>query len=311
MKICCFIAFLFLGVGQLMSQNLSCTPDRDIMLIGERNVLKIALSEPLTSGQLTKFSVLEAQKMSNKEEKELIEVEILEAQLEQQTLLLYFTVWDSGTVVLPPFAVDEAGTMITEAVMFKSEFPVTDESGDIADIYEFVVNAKDLEVPFFERFWWLILFGLAALFVAGLVLVLGEKPIVSAAPQKIWTIDERALHDLDALEKRGFFLSNQQKEHFDVFSMILKRYLAGRFKIDTFDKTTTEISQQLKRKTKRSSDLATIERLLNLSDIIKYSKANTQEAQIRLTLDEARNFVKETTAAASLLDAEKGEHEYE
>ncbi len=267
---------------QSWAQALKIQPERQQILLGEVNVLKVELEAPVKRENLAPFSLLPAVKMSNKKEKDSVEVEVLSYELNVNELLLKVTAWDSGLVVIPPFAIDKAGELVTEATMFRVDFPKVDENGEILDIYEMSVDLPWYS-DFSEKYWWLIDALIVFAFVLGLILVLREKDDIpeNVEPEILVAIDEIAKNALEALYKKGQFGIQEQKLHFAEFSDILRSYIASRYHVVTFEKTTSELLNALRLKSTPLAQREQIEQLLSVSDMIKFSKASTDDVEMQ------------------------------
>ena len=283
---------LTMVLGLTQAQSLVGQMERESILLGERNALKFTLTMPINPAELPEFSALKAVKMSNKKEKDSVDVEVLDVQLDAAELTLYITAWDSGVVVIPPFALNQSGTLLSEATMFRVEFPQVDENGEILDIYE-----VSFDIPLFqdftEKYWWLLDLILVLLFAAGLVLVLRVKDDIQEIiePEIVIPSEEKALHDLEQLYRKGQFETNAQKLHFAEFSDILRGYIASRYQVVTFEKTTFELINALRLKSVPIEQREFVEELLSISDMIKFSKATTDETEMLRLKDTAVHFI--------------------
>ena len=291
MKLGLYIAFLFFSCHAI-AQSITILPERESILLGEQNVLRISLPSAFSPEELLVYESLPAVKMSTKKEKDSLELEVLGFEIEADQLRLIVTAWDSGLLIIPPFALDQSGTLFTDATMFRVEFPPVDESGEIMDIYEVSFNIP-LFQDFSEKYWWLIDLLILALFVIGLLLVLREKDVVEVftEPEIIIPIEEIARTAIYELFKKEQFAGETQKLHFAEFSDILRRYMSGRYGIVTFEKTTFELLNALRLKSVPVEHRGIIEELLTISDMIKFSKATTDEVEIMRLKDVALHFI--------------------
>ena len=310
MKYAFSIVLLFF-LACVQAQSLVGQPERESILLGERNALTFTLTTPLEAADLPEFITLKAVKMSNKKEKDSIEVEVLDVELSPDALKIIVTAWDSGLVVIPPFALNQSGTLLSEATMFMVEYPKVDENGEILDIYE-----VSFDIPLFQdftdKFWWLIDSILILLFVVGLLLVLREKNEIQeiVEPEVVIPSDERALHALEQLFAKSQFEVNTQKLHFAEFSDILRAYIAARYHVVTFEKTTFELANALRLKSVPLEHRNFVEELLSISDLIKFSKATTDETEMLRLKETAVHFIKLSTKwAINEAIKQKGESE--
>lgn len=301
------IAVLF--TSNIFGQALPIQVERESILLGEKNMLKIALPDSLTQAHLIAFKSIPAIKMSNKKEKDSIEVEVLRFELEGKELHLFVTAWDSGLVVIPPFALNRTKNLMTEATMFRVDYPQVDENGEIMDIKE-----TNFDIPLFqdfsERFWWIFDLLSLLLFGIGLLLVFKVKDTVQEiiAPDIVIPAEELAKQSLDILYDKEHFSVETQKLHFATFSDILRAYISVRYNVVTFEKTTSELINALRLKSVPVEHRGIAEELLSISDMVKFSKATTDEVEILRLKEIAYAFIDQSTAwHQKKSDLEKGD----
>jgi hypothetical protein len=288
------IAVLF--ASNIIGQALPIQVERESILLGEKNILKIALPDSLTQANLIAFKSIPATKMSNKKAKDSIEVEVLAFELEGKELILFVTAWDSGLVVIPPFALNRSKNLMTEATMFRVEYPQVDENGEIMDIKE-----TNFDIPLFQdfndRFWWIIDLLSLLLFGIGLFLVFKVKDTVQKIiePDIVIPADELAKQSLDILYNNKHFSADTQKLHFATFSDILRTYISARYDVVTFEKTTLELINALRLKSVPIEHRGIVEELLSVSDMVKFSKATTDEVEIIRLKEIALAFINQST----------------
>lgn len=295
MKFWTYIALFFVA-HQMLGQSLAIQQQRETILLGETNLLTIKLNTTLTSEDLVEFTVLPALKMSNKKDKDTLEVEVLSVELDSEELRLLVTAWDSGLLIIPPFVIDKMGALTTEATMFRVDFPPVDENGEILDIYE-----SNFDIPLFqnftEKYWWLIDLIILILFLLGLGLVLKTKDVIPevVVPEVVVPIETIAIQELKQLYVKKLFGKEEQKLHFAEFSDILRAYIAARYKVITFEKTTSELLDALRVKSVPTNQRDWVEELLSTADMIKFSKASTDEVEINRLHEIALIYIQTST----------------
>lgn len=311
MKFWTYIALLFCSLN-IWGQSQKIEVEREKIMLGERNALRIPLSQNISPENLSDFSSLPAVKMSKKAEKDSVDVEVLSFDLQPDALILFVTAWDSGLVVIPPFALDKAQTIFTEATMFRVDFPQVEENGEILDIVE-----VSLDVPWFFDFednqWWIMMLINLILFVVGLILVLRVKVKEIEEvhePEIVIPVEDIARKALDELYLKSQFGIEAQKLHFAEFSDILRSYIAGRYRVVTFEKTTSELVTALRLKSVPANQRGLVEELLSISDMIKFSKASTDEVEILRLKEMALEFIQISTQWHEMeAQSQKGEAE--
>ncbi len=83
---------------------------------------------------------------------------------------------------------------------------------------------------------------------------------------------ERAILELERLRNGGMLESGNVKGFYSELADILRRYLERRFSMDTLDKTTAEITRELKDKEFTAAVLEKITQVLEKSDLVKFAK---------------------------------------
>ena len=188
-------------------------------------------------------------------------------------------------------------TATTEAITVEVT-SVAEKPGDFRepiDMFELPVEAKRMD----ERLptWALIVGGASTLlFVLGLVLWLGRKkgvrPIVVLPPHEI------AQRELAQLMSLGLLEKGEVKEFYYRLTLILRRYIEGRFGIMAPERTTEEFLIDMK----RSRDLAedhkrTLADFLLAADMVKYARFTPAKDEGERALRIAEQFVMTTIAA--------------
>lgn len=277
-----------------LAQELSTEVERNPMLIGEINHLIIEHRGALKENDLLEFKFLDAKSSQTTEKAKTIEVEVYSVEYTSQIIKIQFTVWDSALVVLPPFAISKSGSFTSQALMFQVNFPETQNNDEIADIYQITIESNALSF-FWTSLW--IIYGLVLLllFAIGLWLVLRIKEEITEKVVEIYIApNEKALQDLENLMLKRFF-NEEQKLHFAEFSDIIRRYIGEHFGFVTFEKTTQEITDKLRLLKVKKQIIMEFSALLQLSDMIKFSKATTDEIEIQRAYNSARELIVETT----------------
>lgn len=293
------ILFLFCVQTNLEAQELPTRVERDSMLIGEVNTIIVKHDGALRKVDLADFTILKGKKSQSTEKRESIDLEVYNIAFSASELRIDFFVWDTAWVVLPPFELNKTGTISTEALMFRVDFPDVKALGDIADVYEIEIKSSRF-YEFWLKYWWLLDVLIFILFLIGLgsVLMMHEtKEIVEPSIQV--PADERALSDLENLMRKKLFSNDTQKLYFAEFSDILRRYIGAQYQFITFEKTTNEILNHLRKNRLDRSIIARLAEILNLADMIKFSKATTDETEMQHSYEEAKALIQLTSQIPS------------
>ncbi len=307
MRFVTLILFMFFALNYLTAKELPTRVERDAMLIGEVNTIIVKHNGALRKVDLIDFTILKAKKSQSTEKSESIDLEVYNIVFSPSELRIDFLVWDTAWLVLPPFALNKTGTISTEALMFRVDFPDVNALGDIADVYEMEIEPSKF-YEFWLKYWWLLDVLIFILFLIGLWSVLKKHEIQEIVEPTIHVpADERALSDLESLMRKKLFSNDDQKLHFAEFSDILRRYIGTQYQFITFEKTTNEILNHLHKNRLGRSVIARLAELLNLADMIKFSKATTDETEMQRSYEEAKALIQLTSQIQlDLENEEKG-----
>jgi len=102
---------------------------------------------------------------------------------------------------------------------------------------------------------------------------------------------ELAYRELERLLASGLLKEGKLKEFHVELSEIAKRYLAGRFGIETLERTTDEVLADLRKVRVGSSPLGTVRDLLGETDLVKFAKHRPAGDEIRETVELAYRLV--------------------
>jgi hypothetical protein len=99
---------------------------------------------------------------------------------------------------------------------------------------------------------------------------------------------------LENLKRSNYSGTNNYQAYYVELSDILRRYLEGRYLISAPDKTTAELSKELKLILERS-DVASLRDFLERSDMIKFAKASPDIREMEQDWELIKDFVERTT----------------
>lgn len=302
--IACILIFLFAQLT-IIAQELPTKLERNKMLIGEVNTIIVQHDGALKESELLEFNAIKGKTSKSITESKAVELEMIRVEYQKKELRISFIAWDSATVVVPTFPLNKDSSLTTQTLLLEVTYPETNESAGIADVYEVEIeNSKFYE--FWLKYWWILDVLILLLFAIGLYFVLKFKHARDHDLEAIQIpADERALSDLEKLMQQKLFVGEQQKSHFAAFSDILRRYIGAQYKFITFEKTTYEILDFLRKRNINSNLRERFGSLLHLADMIKFSKATADELEIQRSYEEARSLIVESTKAQRDLESEE------
>ena len=111
-------------------------------------------------------------------------------------------------------------------------------------------------------------------------------------PEEAHTI---ALRELEHLRREKFLRLSQFKEFHSRLTYILKQYIENRYLIDALEHTTTELMDDLEALSDlKEEHVTTVRAILQLADLIKFAKAESNELESGESLNRAVDLVNET-----------------
>ncbi len=115
-----------------------------------------------------------------------------------------------------------------------------------------------------------------------------KKPVKKIEPPHII-----ALRDLDKLKAQKLWQHKQVKEYYTKLTQIIRTYIENQFGVLAMEETTGEILHDIRdRGLDKKINMAQLEELLNLADLIKFAKGEAQPEENIEQLEIAYNFVK-------------------
>lgn len=144
---------------------------------------------------------------------------------------------------------------------------------------------------------WLYILGLALLAWLSFVFFprrKEEEQEIAPEPEVIIPAHIKALDALGVLDKQQLWQKGNVKAYQSGLTDIIRQYLEDRFDINALEMTTDEISRALKHKDFDSKHTSTLERILQMADLVKFAKAKPTEDIHTEFMQEAVSFVEQT-----------------
>ncbi|UCG22880.1 MAG: hypothetical protein JSW55_11955 [Chloroflexota bacterium] len=212
-----------------------------------------------------------------------------------------------GAFSTPPLAVkiaDDAGQVVELIAQ-----PLTVEIGSV--LVEGDSELRDIkpqaELPYVNLIPWIV----AGVILAGAALVIVLLVRRSRAKRALAAVDNRLPHEvaLDELGRiEGLHLPDAArfKEHYSLISDCLRLYMERRFGVPMLERTTAEIDAELRETSLPQPMASQYVSLLDVSDLVKFSKFRPDASSAYDLLESARQIVIITKPAGEL-DAASGD----
>jgi len=212
----------------------------------------------------------------------------------------HFTIatFKKGIIDLNPiYALFDNDTVISNALIITTEVAELEENAQLKNIKPLI------EDPFtiWEKIWlgileyWLfiLLAVLIPLVTLIVYLILKNRP-EKVEVKEIIALNIRVLGKLDKIEQEKLWQNNKTKAYYSEVTNVVRQYLSERYQISTFEKTSSEILNQLKLKPISRDQFVQLERLLRLADLVKFAKTAPTPLENESIIEIAREFINET-----------------
>lgn len=114
----------------------------------------------------------------------------------------------------------------------------------------------------------------------------------SEAPEVRLPPDVVALAELERIAGLGLVERGEFKPYYTLVADAVRRYLGERFHVESMDRTTYELLEELSR---RGNHVDGLEALLNEADLVKFAKLRPDSARAQRAIQSAREIVVATT----------------
>lgn len=293
----------FSGSISSFAQNINATAgiDSTVILIGNQAHIRIRFNcdksaSPKITWPVITDSLVSKVKVVSKSKIDSTSTPTQKAFTQELTI----TSFDSGYYAIPPFQFivngDTTHPVLTDALMLQVRTIPVDTTKAFRDI-KGPIQVKFPLIVILEY----IGIALAILAVIGLIIYFiiknrkKEAPVFEA-PIPVIDPDIKALAALDELVAKKLWQEGKIKEYYSGISDILRIYLDDRFNMGALEMTTDEIMYTLRRVNLENSSKIQLNQILMLSDLVKFAKEQPLPAEHESTMNNAIEFVKQSTA---------------
>lgn len=198
--------------------------------------------------------------------------------IEQENFEVIAAIFQTGDAAIPPIRIryrdpsGRFGSIDTPAIPIRVRSVLQGEAKDIKPIK----NVLSLDLGFLRD----ILCGFLAFILSAFLVVkiiLRKRRKAPIDPESLLPAHERAFLEIERLRKKEFLAKGRPKEHYSGISSILKNYVERRFGEPTFDLTTAETLELLRKIDLEPGVREAAKEVLESSDLVKF--ANWQPAR--------------------------------
>lgn len=194
----------------------------------------------------------------------------------------YFTSFDSGHWVIPPFRIDKniSTDTIGMDVLF-AEFDPQQPYHDIKDIIDVKAKKKN-------PWWWYAAGGGLLILLLVIYLLRRRKPV--AAPKPVSRVDpyQEAMQQLQELQRT----KPEPKQYYSKLTDIFRLYLFRKKGILSLQKTTDDLVVQLKDIGLPKENFEKVSQSLRLCDFVKFAKYNPTDEDNQHCFNDILNAMK-------------------
>lgn len=266
--------FLFQSSQAQMVNMISARVDKQRILIGEQINLTLSALVPVNGSvqwinidTIPHFEIVKASKVDS----QLVEKNV------RLTQTLTLTSWDSGRWVIPSFSLAAAKNRKSEALMIDVGYTSADPAQDYHDIKDI------LEVPKPDRvtWYWYVIGAILLLLLFSLLFPTKKKEKV-AAPIPDVDSYKKALAQLEALKTKT---DGDVKAFYTELVDIFRVYIFQRKGLQSFQKTTDDLSVQIKSLNIPAEQYTALVQVLRLSDMVKFARFIPAETETKNALE--------------------------
>ena len=289
------IAFLFNAGSFAAAGDVTVTakPDKTQATVGDPVTYTVTLGYPLN------YKLTPPEKQDELGPWQVQDVKVLEEKKDKQFTYINYTlaVFTTGQADIPPMTFSFTDDK-------NSVFTVKTESASVAieSVMGLVKGAqglRDIKPPLSLRipaglyiFWLLVIaaitFGAWAWY-RNYRKKLPRLPLEPAAPAV--PPYQTAVEELEKLEKSGLVAEGRIKEFYIALTDIIRKFLGAVYSVDTLDKTTGEIYQELRAALPDKKALVFIRDFFDECDLVKFAKYRPDAKTAQEDLGKARKIV--------------------
>lgn len=211
------------------------------------------------------------------------------------------TTWTTGRWLIPPLtatftdSAGRTGSASSDSIFVEVKSLLAEAGADTVDIRD--IKAQ-YEVPSDRALYYYLAGALAIVVLALWYLLRRRKVGRELAEVDLRTPGERAIDDLNELNNSGYLAEGKWREWYFALTEIYRRYLDGRYDVETLEATTTEVKTILPALPFAEAERREIVDFLDLADWVKFAKLVPPNERPRQDFDWVWQFVQRTKVEA-------------
>ena len=213
------------------------------------------------------------------------------------------TNFDSGQWKIPALPFDIQSLKGEEpAILFSDSFlvNVTTVQVDTAQPIKPIFGIRSAKMPIQQIVLYVIATILLLLLLAFIIWYFikvwreKNKKLEHKEPEIILLPHDKALQALALLAEQQLWQAGQEKSYHTQLTDIVRTYLDEQFAIDSFEKTSTEIIQQVKKVKALSNSRQSLRTIFETADMVKFAKSKPTEDEHLQSMELANQMVRES-----------------
>ncbi len=195
------------------------------------------------------------------------------------------------------YAIFDNDTVVSNALILTTDVVKLEDNAKLKNIKPIIEDPFSTweKIRLFILEYWIIILLLIIIPVA----IFAIRYFIKNKPEKvvekeIIPLNIRVLEKLEAIEKEKLWQNDKVKEYYSEVTDVVRQYLTERYNIATFEKTSSEILNQLKLKPISRDQFVQLEKLMRLADLVKFAKTSPTPFENESTINIAKEFINET-----------------
>jgi len=291
-NICSLICLSLLSTVSWSQVSVRSNINRDNILIGEPIELTVEAYTPL-GAEMTWFSSDTIPHFDIMSRTPVDTVQSIDGKKISQSFVI--TSFDSGQQYIPSFLITVSGApYYTDSIPINVAFTPFNPDEDYRDIKD-IIDIQNPSVRYIP--WWLSALAAISMAVVAFAIYKRKFPGSKHVPKEVAPLlsaYEEAMSALAQLAQRQL-TNGEVKMYYSDMNDILRRYVARRFEISTFQRTNEELILALSKLGIPRDAFTNLSQSLRMSDFVKFAKYRPSE-------DDNKNNLRIVTSSIELLD---------
>ena len=202
--------------------------------------------------------------------------------------------FDTGKFEFPPcLAFLDSTTLFSNAIPFTIQLVETEENKikNIKPIFDVNISFFEYFIYYLKKFGWWIFLGVALVVATYYVTKKWKRKSEEIDTEPQIPIEVKLLERLNSLKTKKQWENGHFKAYYSEISEVIWSFVAYRYQIPTFEKTSNEILESLKWVSIDNTYLKELSTFFTLSDGVKFAKINPLEKDNIHAIEMAIKFI--------------------